>query len=40
MTAVKYECDANNLTGTFVRSKILFTKKLMKGALVIPTLVW
>ena len=37
MTAVKYECDANNLTGTFVRSNILLTEKLTNEALVTPT---
>ena len=39
-TPVKYECDANNLTGTFARSKILLTEKLTNGALVTPTPVW
>ena len=37
VTPVKYECDANNLTGTFARSKILLTDKLTNGALVSPT---
>ena len=37
VTPVKYECDANNLTGTFARSKILLTEKLTNGALVTPT---
>ena len=37
VTPVKYECDANNLTGTFARSKILLTEKLTSGALVTPT---
>ena len=37
VTPVKYESDANNLTGTFARSKILFTEKLTNGALVTPT---
>ena len=35
-TPVKYECDANKLTGTFARSKILLTEKLTNGALVTP----
>ena len=37
VTPVKYECDANNLTGTFERSEILLTEKLTNGALVTPT---
>ena len=37
MTPVKYECDSNNRTGTFARSKILFTEKLINGSLVTPT---
>ena len=37
VTPVKYECDANNLTGTFARSKILLMEKLTNGALVTPT---
>ena len=37
VTPVKYECDANNLTGTFAISKILLTEKLTNGALVTPT---
>ena len=37
VTVVKYECDANNVTGTFARLKILLTEKLMNGALVTPT---
>ena len=37
VTPVKYECDANNLRGTFARSKILLTEKLTNGALVTPT---
>ena len=37
VTPVKYECDANNLTGTFARSKILLTEKLTNRALVTPT---
>ena len=37
VTPVKYECDANNLTGTFARSKILLPEKLTNGALVTPT---
>ena len=37
VTPVKYECDANNLTGSFARSKILLTGKLTNGALVTPT---
>ena len=37
MTPVKYECDANDITGTFARSKILLTEKLTNGALVTPT---
>ena len=37
VTPAKYECDANNLTGTFARSKILLTEKLTNGALVTPT---
>ena len=37
VTPVKYECDANNPTGTFARSKILLTEKLTNGALVPPT---
>ena len=37
VTPVKYECDANNLTGPFARSKILLTEKLTNGALVTPT---
>ena len=37
VTPVKYECDANNRTGTFARSKILLTEKLTNGALVTPT---
>ena len=36
VTPVKYECDTNNLTGTFTRSKILLTGKLTNGALVTP----
>ena len=36
VTPVKYECDANNITGTFARSKILLTEKLTNGALVTP----
>ena len=34
---VKYECDLNNLRGTFTSSKILLTEKLANGALVTPT---
>ena len=34
---VKYECDWNNLTGAFTRSKIMLTEKLTNGALVTPT---
>ena len=37
VTPVKFECDANNLTGTFARSIILLTEKLTNGALVTPT---
>ena len=37
VTPVKYECDANNLTGTSERSKILLTEKLTNGALLTPT---
>ena len=37
VTPVKYECDTNNLTGTFAISKILLTEKFMNGALVTPT---
>ena len=37
VTPVKYECDANNLTGTLTASKILLTEKLTNGALVTPT---
>ena len=33
---VKYECDWDNLTGAFIRSKILLTEKLTNGALVTP----
>ena len=33
----QYECDANNLTGTFAGSKIVLTEKLTNGALVTPT---
>ena len=36
VTPVKYECDINNLTGTFARSKILLKGKLTNGALVTP----
>ena len=36
VTPVKYECDANDITGTFARSKILLTEKLTNGALVTP----
>ena len=32
VTAVKYECDTINLTGTFARPNILLTDKLTKGA--------
>ena len=35
-TPVKYECDANKLTGTLAKSKILLTEKLTNGALVTP----
>ena len=34
---VKYECDSNNLKGSFARSKILLTDKLTNRALVTPT---
>ena len=34
---VKYKCDSNNLTGTFVRTKILLIEKLINRALVTPT---
>ena len=37
MTSVKYECDAKNLTGTLVGSKILLAENLTNGALVTPT---
>ena len=37
LTGVKYECEANNLTGTFARSKILLSEKLTNGDLVTPT---
>ena len=37
VTPAKYECDANNLKGTFARSKTLLTEKLTNGALVTPT---
>ena len=37
VTPVKYECDANNLTGNFARPKILLAEKLTNGALVTPT---
>ena len=37
VTPVKYECDSNNITGAFARSKILLTEKLTNGALVTPT---
>ena len=42
VTPVKYECNANNLTGTLTGLKILLTEKLTNGALVtpIPDLVW
>ena len=36
-THVKYQCDLNNLTGTFTRSKFLLTAKLVNGALVTST---
>ena len=36
VTPVKYQCDVNNITGTFARSKILLTDKLTNGALVTP----
>ena len=34
MAPVKYECDWDNLTGAFTRSKILRTEKLTNGDLV------
>ena len=37
VTTVKYECDSKNVTGTFARSKILLTEKLINRALVTPT---
>ena len=37
VTPAKYECDTKNLTGSFVRSKILLTEKLTNGALVTST---
>ena len=37
VTPVKYECDSNNLVGTFARSKILLTEKLTNRALATPT---
>ena len=37
VTPVKYECGANNLTGTLAWSKIWLTEKLTNGALVTPT---
>ena len=37
MLPVKYGCDSKNITGTFAKSKILFTGKLTNGALVTPT---
>ena len=40
VTPVKYECDTNNITGTFAISKILLTEKLTSGALVTPTRDW
>ena len=33
---VKYECDWNNLSGNFVRSKILLMEKFLNGALLKP----
>ena len=32
----KYECDTNNLTGSFARSKTLLSEKLTNGTLVSP----
>ena len=40
MAPVKYNCNLNNLRGTFTRSKILLTEKLTNGALVTPTPDW
>ena len=37
LIAVKYECDLNNLTITFARSKISLTEKSTNEALVTPT---
>ena len=36
VATVKYECDWNNLTDAFTRSKILLTEKLTNGPLVTP----
>ena len=33
---IKYERDSYNLTGTFARSRMLFSEKLTNGALVTP----
>ena len=38
VTPVKYECDSWNLTGTFARSKILITERLMNKSLEPPPL--
>ena len=38
VTPTKYECDANNITGTLARSNILLPEKLTNTALVTPTL--
>ena len=37
MTPLKYECGVKILTGTFIRSKICLSDKLMDIALVTPT---
>ena len=37
VTPVKYECDSENVTGTFAISKLLLTEKLTNGALATPT---